>query len=208
MPQESSPAIAALVKALEALPGYGPRSAQRAAFFLLSPKRRGELQALRQALADAETKVHRCPRCRTWCEGAVCEICADPLRDASLLCVVETVQDQMALEKSLNWPGLYFILGGRLSPMDDMGPTEIGFPELLVRIEEGLAENGLREIVVATSYTPEGDATAYYLMGAVKKRWPQLRITRLARGLPSGLEVEYTDLATIAAAIEDRRQIG
>ena len=91
----------------------------------------------------------------------------------------------MALEKSLNWPGLYFILGGRLSPMDDMGPTEIGFPELLVRIEEGLAENGLREIVVATSYTPEGDATAYYLMGAVKKRWPQLRITRLARGLPS-----------------------
>ena len=142
MPQESSPAIAALVKALEALPGYGPRSAQRAAFFLLSPKRRGELQALRQALADAETKVHRCPRCRTWCEGAVCEICADPSRDASLLCVVETVQDQMALEKSLNWPGLYFILGGRLSPMDDMGPTEIGFPELLVRIEEGLAENG------------------------------------------------------------------
>ena len=208
MPQESSPAIAALVKALEALPGYGPRSAQRAAFFLLSPKRRGELQALRQALADAETKVHRCPRCRTWCEGAVCEICADPSRDASLLCVVETVQDQMALEKSLNWPGLCFILGGRLSPMDDMGPTEIGFPELLVRIEEGLAENGLREIVVATSYTPEGDATAYYLMGAVKKRWPQLRITRLARGLPSGLEVEYTDLATIAAAIEDRRQIG
>ena len=114
----------------------------------------------------------------------------------------------MALEKSLNWPGLYFILGGRLSPMDDMGPAEIGFPELLKRIESGLAQNGLREVVIATSYTPEGDATAYYLMGAVKKRWPDLRITRLARGLPSGLEVEYTDLATIAAAIEDRRQIG
>lgn len=208
MAVESSPAIAELVSALEALPGYGPRSAQRAAFYLLHPKHREELGVLRRALENAETKVRRCRRCRTWCEGELCEVCRDESRDRSLLCVVESVQDQIALDRSLNWPGLYFVLGGRISPMDDTGPAEIGFPELLDRIGEGLGAEGLREVVVATSYTPEGDATAYYLMGALKKRWPDLRVTRLARGLPSGLEIEYTDLATIAAAIEDRRQIG
>lgn len=156
MPQESSPAIAALVKALEALPGYGPRSAQRAAFFLLSPKRRGELQALRQALADAETKVHRCPRCRTWCEGAVCEICADPSRDASLLCVVETVQDQMALEKSLNWPGLYFILGGRLSPMDDMGRPRSGSLNSLCALRKGSQRTGCVKLWLRRPTRPKG----------------------------------------------------
>lgn len=205
---ESSPAIAALVKALEALPGYGPRSAQRAAFYLLAPQHRDALLNLMAALGNAEGKVRRCERCRTWCESPLCAVCSDPSRDAGLLCIVETVQDQMALDRSLSWPGLYFVLGGRISPMDDVGPAEIGFPELLARVEGDVSRGVLREVVVATSYTPEGDATAYYLMGALRKRWPDLRVTRLARGLPSGLEIEYTDLATIAAAIEDRRAEG
>ncbi|WP_295476770.1 recombination mediator RecR [Sutterella sp.] len=200
-----SPALEALIRALEALPGYGPRSAQRAAFFLLEPANRPKLEALGRALGAA-SRVRRCRLCRTWCETELCATCADESRDRSLLCVVESVQDQMALDASLSWPGLYFVLSGRLSPLDDAGPEEIGLTALMGRIETGIAEDGLREVVVATSYTPEGDATAYYLMGAVKKRWPGLRITRLARGLPSGLEIEYTDLATIAAAVEDRRE--
>lgn len=200
-----APTVEALIKALEALPGYGPRSAQRAAFFLLEPANRGRLDALGRALGAA-AHVRRCRLCRTWCESEICETCADPSRDHSLLCVVESVQDEMALDRSLAWPGLYFVLSGRLSPLDDAGPEEIGLTALMGRIEEGIADGGLREVVVATSYTPEGDATAYYLMGAVKKRWSELRITRLARGLPSGLEIEYTDLATIAAAVEDRRE--
>ncbi|MDO5531526.1 recombination mediator RecR [Sutterella sp.] len=201
---EPSPAIAALIRALEALPGYGPRSAQRAAFFLLAPESQKKLQALREAL-DGAMHVRRCRLCRTWCENELCAVCSDATRDRSLICVVESVQDQMALDASLSWPGLYFVLSGRLSPLDNAGPGEIGLPELAERIELGLREDGLREVVVATSYTPEGDATAYYLMSMVKKRWPDLRITRLSRGLPSGLEIEYTDLASIAGAVEDRR---
>ncbi|WP_295488445.1 recombination mediator RecR [uncultured Sutterella sp.] len=203
---ETSPAISALIKALEELPGYGPRSAQRAAFFLLAPERREKLEALKKAL-EGTAAIRRCRLCRTWCEAELCSVCADEKRDRSLICVVESVQDQMALDASLSWPGLYFVLSGRLSPLDNAGPAEIGLPQLLERIELGLREDGLREVVVATSYTPEGDATAYYLMGAVKKRWPDLRITRLSRGLPSGLEIEYTDLASIAGAVEDRRRL-
>ena len=195
---ETSPAISALIKALEELPGYGPRSAQRAAFFLLAPERREKLEALKKAL-EGTAAIRRCRLCRTWCEAELCPVCADEKRDRSLICVVESVQDQMALDASLS--------SGRLSPLDNAGPAEIGLPQLLERIELGLREDGLREVVVATSYTPEGDATAYYLMGAVKKRWPDLRITRLSRGLPSGLEIEYTDLASIAGAVEDRRRL-
>lgn len=202
----TSPATTALIEALAALPGYGPRSAQRAAFYLLAPEHREKLNALSQALAGTAA-IRRCRLCRTWCEAELCPVCADETRNRTLLCVVESVQDQMALDASLSWPGLYFVLSGRLSPLDNAGPAEIGIPVLLERIERGLEEDHLREVVVATSYTPEGDATAYYLIGAVKKRWPGLRITRLSRGLPSGLEIEYTDPATIAGAVADRRRL-
>lgn len=200
-----TPVLEHLIGALAELPGLGPKSAQRAAFHLLE-KDGVRLKRLHEALGDARTKLRRCPLCRTFCEGGACGVCSDPRRDRGLLCVVESVPDQMTLDASLAWPGLYFILGGRLSPMEDRGPEEIGLNDLLARIEKGLKNDGLREVVVATSYTPEGDATAYYVIEAVRKFAPGLRITRLARGLPSGIEIEYTDLSTLAGAVYDRRE--
>lgn len=194
-----------LIEALAELPGLGPKSAQRAAFHLLD-KDAARLARLSEAVTEAKTKLKRCRSCRTYCEGDVCPVCADERRDRGLLCVVESVPDQMALDASLAWPGLYFILSGRLSPMEDRGPEEVGLTDLIARVEEGLREDNLREVVVATSYTPEGDATAYYVIEALKKRAPVLRVTRLARGLPSGIEIEYTDLSTLAGAVYDRRE--
>lgn len=114
-------------------------------------------------------------------------------------------QTRWALDASLAWPGYYFVLSGRLSPVNGVGPADIGMPLLLKRVGAGVEEGVLREVVVAMSYTPEGDATAYYLIDVLKKRWPQLRVTRLARGLPAGIEIEYTDLSTIANAVYARR---
>ncbi|MDY4162250.1 MAG: recombination mediator RecR [Sutterella sp.] len=201
-----APAVEELIRTLSALPGLGPRSAQRAAFFLLQ-NRKGALDELASALTAARRGVGRCRLCNTFTEGDICSVCADEDRDPGLICVVESVADQMALDASLAWPGLYFVLNGRLSPVEGVGPADIGMPQLLKRIGAGVEEGVLREAVVATSYTPEGDATAYYLIDALKKRWPQLRVTRLARGLPSGIEIEYTDLSTIANAVYSRRDV-
>lgn len=198
-----APALVRLTDALARLPGYGPRSAQRAAFAILGDPSLGE--ALAKALTDVKTKMRRCRACNAWCESELCEACADPERDDGLLCVVESAADQMALDKSLAWSGRYFVLSGKLSPVDGIGPETIGLTRLLARIDECMKGAGLREVVVATSYTPEGDATAYYLIDAVKRRWPQLRITRLPRGLPAGIEIEYTDLSTIANAVYGRQ---
>ena len=198
-----SPSLDALVDALAALPGFGPRSAQRAAFFLLQDPRR--LERLEGALTGVRERVRRCKRCHIFCESDLCPVCSDESRDKSLLCVVESAADELALDASLAWPGLYFVLSGRLNPIEGIGPEEIGLAALMERIDADMQAGILREVVVATSYTPEGDATAYYLIAAVKKRWPQLRITRLARGLPSGLEIEYTDLSTLAGAVYARR---
>ncbi len=198
-----SPSLDGLVDALASLPGFGPRSAQRAAFFLLQDPKR--LERLERSLAGVREKVRRCRRCRIFCESELCPVCSDETRDKSLLCVVESVADELALDASLPWAGLYFVPSGRLNPIEGVGPEEIGLNALIDRIAEDMSSGILREVVVATSYTPEGDATAYYLIAAVKKRWPQLRITRLARGLPSGLEIEYTDLSTIAGAVYARR---
>jgi recombination protein RecR len=198
-----SPAVQDLIDALRAMPGFGPRSAQRAAFFLLQHPEATE--KLSGALAAAKSGLHRCPLCHTFTEDELCPVCADETRDKGLLCIVESVADQIALDASLSWPGRYFVLGGRLNPIDGVGPEDIGLPELLKRIGDAQEKGELREVVVATSYTPEGDATAYYIIDAVKKRWPGLRITRLARGLPSGIEIEYTDLSTIANAVYGRR---
>lgn len=195
-----SPAVQSLVEALGKLPGYGPRSAQRAAFHLMQ-NRDASLDALADALDRVRRGVGRCRLCNTFTEGDICPVCLDEDRDSGLLCVVESTADQMALDASLAWPGYYFVLSGRLSPVNGVGPADIGMPLLLKRVGEGV----LREVVVAMSYTPEGDATAYYLIDALKKRWPQLRVTRLARGLPAGIEIEYTDLSTIANAVYARR---
>jgi recombination protein RecR len=190
----------ALIDALKRLPGIGPRSAQRIAFHLLQHDR--ELAVtLGRALVGAAERVGRCARCNTLTELEICETCADPRRDPALLCVVESPADQMVIEQSLSFSGLYFVLLGRLSPLDGIGPKEIELAQLLARADDGV----VREMIVATSFTPEGDATAHFISELARARSPQLRVTRLARGVPAGAELEYTDVNTIAQAILDRR---
>jgi recombination protein RecR len=197
------PKLDTLVDALKRLPGIGPRSAQRIAFHLLQHEREAALR-LGQALIAAVDAVRHCARCNTLTELEVCETCASPRRDAGLLCVVETAADQLMVEQSLAYSGLYFVLLGRLAPLDGIGPRELQIERLLARAADGL----VREVIVATSFTPEGDATAHYITELLRARDPQLRITRLARGVPAGAELEYTDVNTIAQAMLDRRAAG
>jgi recombination protein RecR len=189
-----------LIEALKRLPGIGPRSAQRIAFHLLQHERDLAV-VLGQALLAAAERVGRCARCNTLTELEICETCADPRRDPGLLCVVESPADQMVIEQSLAYSGMYFVLLGRLSPLDGIGPREIDLAQLATRANDGV----VRELVVATSFTPEGDATAHFISELVLARNAQLRVTRLARGVPAGAELEYTDVNTIAQAMLDRR---
>ena len=194
------PTLDKLVDSLKRLPGIGPRSAQRIAFHLLQNERQTAVQ-LGEALLAAASDIRHCARCNTLTEREICETCANPKRDAGLLCVVESPADQMVLEQSLSYSGLYFVLLGRLSPLDGVGPREIQMERLLARAVDGL----VREVIVATSFTPEGDATAHYIAELLRVRDPQLKITRLARGVPAGAELEYTDVNTLAQAMLDRR---
>jgi recombination protein RecR len=189
-----------LIEALKRLPGIGPRSAQRIAFHLLQHERDLAI-VLGQALLSAAERVGRCARCNTLTELEICETCADPRRDPGLLCVVESPADQMVIEQSLSYGGMYFVLLGRLSPLDGIGPREIDLAQLAARADDGV----VRELIVATSFTPEGDATAHFISELVLARNPQLKITRLARGVPAGAELEYTDVNTVAQAMLDRR---
>jgi recombination protein RecR len=189
-----------LIEALKRLPGIGPRSAQRIAFHLLQHERDLAV-VLGQALLDAAERVGRCGRCNTLTELEICETCADPRRDPGLLCVVEAPADQMMIEQSLAYGGMYFVLLGRLSPLDGIGPKEIELEQLARRVNDGV----VRELVVATSFTPEGDATAHFIAEIARAHAPHLKVTRLARGVPAGAELEYTDVNTIAQAMLDRR---
>ena len=192
--------LEALIESLKRLPGIGPRSAQRIAFHLLQQDRDGAL-LLGRALLDAAEKVGRCARCNTLTELEICETCADPQRDPGLLCVVESPADQLVIEQSLAYRGLYFVLFGRLSPLDGVGPREIELDRLVARAGDGV----VREVIVATSFTPEGDATAHFISEAVRARDAEAKVSRLARGVPAGAELEYTDVNTIAQAMLDRR---
>ncbi len=194
------PSIDTLVETLKRLPGIGPRSAQRIAFHLLQHDRDAAV-ALGEALLAAAASVGHCAKCNTLTELSVCETCANPRRDGSLLCVVETPADQLMIEQSLAYQGLYFVLLGRLSPLDGVGPRELKMERLLARAADGV----VKEVVVATSFTPEGDATAHYIGELLRARNPDLVVTRLARGVPAGAELEYTDVNTIAQAMLDRR---
>lgn len=191
-------ALEALVEALRFLPGVGAKSAQRMAFHLLQHDRKGALQ-LAQALQQAVANTRHCKRCHTFTEGDICEICSDPARDARLLCVVETPADQAAMERTHTYSGLYYVLMGRLSPLDGIGPDEIGLQQLYTRALDGQVE----EVILATNFTAEGEATAYIIGQYLKAH--QIKVTRLARGVPSGAELEYVDLGTIAHALADRR---
>jgi recombination protein RecR len=194
------PTLDKLVDSLKRLPGIGPRSAQRIAFHLLQHDRDTAVK-LGEALLAATANVGHCARCNTLTELEVCATCSNVRRDAGALCVVESPSDQLMLEQSLSYSGLYFVLLGRLSPLDGVGPREIQMERLLERAGDGL----VREVIVATSFTPEGDATAHYIAELLRARDPQLKITRLARGVPAGAELEYTDVNTLAQAMLDRR---
>ena len=187
-----------LIQALRRLPGVGVKSAQRMAFHLLQHDRPGAL-ALSRALDEAVGSVHHCALCHTFTEAEVCRTCLDPQRDRSKLCVVETPADQSAVERTAAFKGLYFVLMGKLSPLDGIGPKEIGLQKLFDRATDGV----VREVILATNFTAEGEATAHVIGEALRLRG--LQVTRLARGVHAGSELEYVDLGTIAHAMVDRR---
>ena len=187
-----------LIQALKRLPGVGIKSAQRMAFHLMQHDR-GGAQALARALEQAVGSVRHCERCHTFTEGPVCATCLDPRRDHSKLCVVETPADQSALERTGAYRGLYFVLMGKLSPLDGVGPHDIWLKKLFDRALDG----EVQELILATNFTAEGEATAHVISEALKARG--LGVTRLARGVPAGSELEYVDLGTIAHALVDRR---
>ena len=191
-------ALDTLIQSLKRLPGVGVRSAQRMAFHLLQHDREGA-QVLARALQEAVAQVRHCARCHTFTESEICATCADPRRDASKLCVVETPADQAAMERTAAFKGRYFVLMGKLSPLDGIGPREIGVQKLIERATDGVVQ----EVILATNFTAEGEATAHVIGQALKSRG--LNVTRLARGVPAGSELEYVDLGTIAHALVDRR---
>jgi len=192
-------ALDALIEGLRRLPGVGVKSASRMAYHLLQHDRAGA-QVLAQALERAATQVRHCTRCHTFTESEVCATCQDPQRDATKLCVVETPADQAAVERTAAYKGLYFVLMGKLSPLDGVGPRDIGLAKLFERATDG----AVHEVILATNFTAEGEATAHVIGEALKARG--LKVTRLARGVPAGSELEYVDLGTIAHALVDRRE--
>lgn len=191
-------ALEGLIDALRRLPGVGQKSAQRMAYHLLQHDRDGAWQ-LSVALAEAVQQVRHCERCHTFTEAPICSTCLDPLRDVRELCVVETPADQAALERTGSYRGLYFVLMGRLNPLSNIGAHDIGLPALLERALDGTVQ----EVIVATNFTAEGELTAHAIAEALRPRG--LQVTRLARGVPIGSELEYVDLGTIAHALMERR---
>ena len=192
-------ALDALIVALRRLPGVGEKSASRMAHHLMQHDRAGA-QLLSQALAHAAQSVQHCVRCYAITSATLCETCLDPSRDASRLCVVETPADQTAIERTQSYKGLYFVLLGALSPLNGIGPQEVGVKRLFERVEH---DGVVKEVILATNFTAEGEATAHVLSQAFKKRG--IEVTRLARGVPLGSELEYVDLGTIAHAMVDRK---
>jgi len=189
-----------LVQALRVLPGVGPRSAQRMAYHLLQNDRAGAEQ-LAGALAGALAAVRRCAKCNNFSEEEVCALCRSPRRDPALLCVVETPADLSMVEQTLSYSGMYFVLMGRLSPLDGIGPRDIGLDRLLARAAEG----EVREVILATNFTNEGEATAHYIAEMLRER--SIKVSRIARGVPLGGELEYVDAGTLSQALLDRRGI-
>jgi recombination protein RecR len=187
-----------LIQALRRLPGVGIKSAQRMAFHLLQHDRGGAM-TLSRALQEAASQVRHCERCHTFTEAPVCATCLDTQRDASQLCVVETPADQSAMERTNAYKGLYFVLMGKLSPLDGIGPHDLGLKKLFDRACDGVVQ----EVILATNFTAEGEATAHVISEGLKARG--IKPTRLARGVPVGSELEYVDLGTIAHALVDRR---
>ncbi len=195
-----TPTLARLIDSLRCLPGVGPKSAQRMAFHLLERNREGG-RMLSQALAEAVDRIGRCKRCRMLTESDLCAICASTQRDNAQLCVVESPADVVAIEQSGGFRGRYFVLMGHLSPLDGIGPAELGVD----RFEELLGEGDVREVILATNPTVEGEATAHYLGELALRRG--LRVSRIAHGVPVGGELEYVDGGTLAHALAGRTAV-
>lgn len=195
-----SPLIQKLINALRCLPGVGPKSAQRMVFHLLERDRDGGLQ-IASALQEAIQTVRHCDCCRTFCEDSLCRLCSNQSRDRSLLCVVESPADVYAIEQTQGFRGLYFVLMGRLSPMDGIGPEELGIDFFRARLEGGEIE----EVILATNPTVEGEATAYYLSELIKTK--KIRATRIAYGVPMGGDLDYIDAGTLGKALSARSVI-
>lgn len=195
-----SPRIERLIEALRCLPGVGPKSAQRMTYQLLERDRAGG-RRLAEALTEAMDKVGNCSRCRTLSEDAICGLCASANRDATLLCVVESPADVAALEQSTGFRGQYFVLMGHLSPLDGIGPRELGLDQL----ESRLADGEVRELILATNPTVEGEATAHYIAEMARARG--IRATRIAHGVPLGGELEYIDGGTLSHAFAGRQEL-
>ena len=195
-----SPLIDRLVETLQALPGVGPKTATRTALHLLQHNREGA-RALARALSEAADNVRRCRSCRTLTESEVCGICASPRRDAAVLCVVESPSDIVAIELAGSFNGRYFVLHGRLSPIDGIGPEELGLTELPAHVRS----SGASEVILATNPTVEGEATAHYIKESLAGTGAE--VTRIAHGVPLGGELEYVDGGTIAHALQGRRSV-
>jgi recombination protein RecR len=195
-----SPLLEQLIEALRCLPGVGQKSAQRMAYHLLERGREGGLR-LSEALAQAIERVGHCRLCRDFSEEELCGICASGARERSLLCAVESPADRLAIEQATGYRGLYFVLHGRLSPLDGIGPRELGLDHLVDRLAQGEIE----ELIIATNPTVEGEATAHYL--AQLARQASVRPSRLAHGVPLGGELEYVDRGTLAHAFGTRQEI-
>lgn len=189
-----------LIDALRSLPGVGPKSAQRMAYHLLQRDQRGA-ERLARALGNALAVLRHCERCNTFTETEICPRCASPQRDASLLCVVEMPADLAVIEQTHAYNGLYYVLMGRLSPLDGIGPRELKFDKLLARVADG----AVQEVILATNFTNEGEATAHIVAELLAARG--VKVSRLSRGVPVGGELEHTDTGTVAQALVERRSL-
>lgn len=195
---EKPAALEELIQALRCLPGVGPKSAQRMAYHLLQRDTKGA-ERLSKTLSEALARIRHCARCNTFTESEVCALCASPRRDPSLLCVVESPGDLLMMEQSQSYAGLYFVLMGRLSPLDGIGPREIHLDRLVTRASDGV----VKEVILATNFTVEGEATAHYISEILGGHG--LTVSRIARGLPVGGELEHVDSGTLAQAVLERR---
>jgi recombination protein RecR len=197
---KNPPSLETLISALRCLPGVGAKSAQRMAFHLLQRDREGASR-LGNALLQVLQALRHCERCNSFSETPVCALCASPQRDGSVLCVVETPADLVMLEQAQCFNGLYFVLMGRLSPLDGIGPKDIHLDRMIERALDG----AVKEVVLATNFTNEGEATAHFIGEMLTARG--LKVTRIARGLPVGGEIEHVDMGTLARAVIERRAI-
>lgn len=197
----STSSLEALIDALRCLPGVGPKSAQRMTYHLLQRDRAGA-ERLAQTLQTALASLRHCLRCNNFTESEICQRCASSRRDQSLLCIVEMPVDAISMEETHAYQGLYYVLMGRLSPLDGIGPKELAFERLFARATDGL----VNEVILATNFTNEGEATAHYLSELLRARG--LKVSRIARGLPVGGELEFSDAATVAQALMERRDYG